>query len=401
MRSTVICIDKIKDVSDVVGISQELLQKLQDENFQLAQNTVGILFCDIDLANDEFAGLISSQLPFPVIGSSSLAILTGDGYHRDSASLMVLTADDVWFAPVISDEFDRHDFRPRIEDAYNVAKAALPEQPKTVFMLSPFVTDSHMQTDFAAILSEISGGLPIFGGVASDYLEMKGYQVMFDGKTYNDRLVLLLMAGNVRPVSTANDNISTVGRMARVDDSEGNLLKKVEGMSFVEYCNSLGMNINLNLISALSTLYVLRSKYYDEQGRSYCVNRMMQDLVKEEGWARTSAPLPVGTEISLCTVSRADITDSCSSGFNKLLEKMKENEKDGYKYSTVLTFTCMLRHIIMAHESFKEGEIIKKSIPEGINLAGFYTYGEFGPVEFAEGGADSRFLNGAIVFCAL
>lgn len=400
MRSTLVYVEDIMDISDFENIAAELLQKLKAKNFLLDKNSLGILFCDIDLATDQFASLIANGLNFPVIGASALANLTNGGYQKDSVSLLVLTADDASFVPAISEKFSRETFRQQIEDTYKQALSKLgDEEPKAIFLLSPLVSDKHMHTDFAETLSEVSGGLPVFGGVASDYMDFANFQIIYEGKTYNDRLVIMLMSGNVRPVSTANDKPSAVGKFARVTETDGTILKKVDDMNFVEYCHSLGITKNLPFVL---TFYVIRSKYYDEQGRAYYINRTVQELLEEEGWARTSAAFPVGTEISLCTVSRNDITESCASGFTKLLEKMKANEADAYKYSTIFAFTCVLRHMIMAHESFKEGEITSAMRPEDINLSGFYTLGEFGPVEFEDAqGADSRFLNCALVFCAV
>jgi hypothetical protein len=63
----------------------------------------------------------------------------------------------------------------------------------------------------------------------------------------------------------------------------------------------------------------------------------------------------------------------------------------------LFVFACTTRMVILGEDAEKEIEVIKEAFPEGIPIAGFYGYGEIGPLS----GRRSEFNNKSMVIWAI
>ncbi len=398
IRSATAHTDNIDSAEDLAQVAKDLAREIK-KKLPLAQNSCGVLFCDIDFVEPDFVNALAEEFPFPIIGASSLATITASGYHNFSAQLTVLTSDDCNFSTVATNPLTAENYREEVSSSFYQAQEKLGDFPaKAIFLFSPLIPLTFEQSEFAPLLSELSGGLPVFGGAASDYMDFTHYKTIYNDQIYSDRLVILLAGGDIRPVFSVNDQPSVTGAFGKVTQAEGCIIKTVDGQPFTEYCRSSGFKKNLDIIARL---YIIRAKYFDADGRSYYINRTVQSIDEETGSALCSAPIPDGAEISLCVVTRSDIAATAQNGIDDLNRQIAENQTDGYQYSTIFAFSCALRHMILAHDAPREGQIIKDSLISGIEVTGFYTLGEFAPVFFLENGEKSRFLNCTLVLCAI
>jgi hypothetical protein len=397
MHSAAACAGHIEDISDfkaiVDGLEREIRGKMSPGG-----HSAGVLFCDSDILLPEFAGELAGRFDFPIIGASALAHLSPGGPLSDTAQLLAMGGDGCAFSAALTEPLDAGEYEGQIAKAFAEAEAGLAgAEPKLVFLFSPFIVNKNMPRDFAAVLGEVSGALPVVGGIASDYMEFEKVKVVFGGKIYDDRLAILVAGGDIRPVFAVCDPDFAVGKFARVTETDGNILKRLDGKgTFLDYCSLLGMSGD---VAVNASFHVIRGRYV-ENGRPCDVIRTVRRVFPDTGFAEVSAELPVGEEISLCAISLKGVFDSCSEGMGRLVAAMRENEADGYKYSCVFAFSCVLRRIIIGLSS-RENEIILGALPEGVDLSGFYTLGEFGPVEFEGGLAGGLLFNCALVFCAL
>ncbi len=397
MRSALVYTDSIENTASYKEIALNMAGELR-EKLELGKNSCGILFCDTDFLPGDFVETISAQFDFPIVGGTAMATFTTNGYHNYSAQLLVMTGDDCTFSTAITEDINSENYRQEITQAFNAAKEGLhSEDGKCLFVLSTF--DASQTADFAPFLSDLSGGLPVFGGLVSDYMEFDKYRLIYNGAAFSQRAILIMVGGNVRPIYSLFNKQSVVGKMLPVTKSDGHMIQEVNGKTFFQYFQDIGFD--KNALEQVAGFYIIRARYKDEQGRTYQVNRAVEKIDPVTGWAHCFAPVPVGTDIAYVAVTRKDIEHTCAQGISHLIDQIKVNQTDDYKYSTVFAASCTFRHIILAHSHTSEGDIIRNFLPEGLELTGFYTFGEFAPIKFADGGEKSRLLNCTIAFFAM
>jgi hypothetical protein len=105
------------------------------------------------------------------------------------------------------------------------------------------------------------------------------------------------------------------------------------------------------------------------------VARNLSVLNRETGAGCFLGAIPEGSTLSIGIINRSDVQKSVNSSVDKILREIKEH---GYK--TLLCTSCCARFLALASNINAEVEAYTGRVPEGISLAGLYSYGEYCPV---------------------
>jgi hypothetical protein len=175
-------------------------------------------------------------------------------------------------------------------------------------------------------------------------------------------------------------------------------------MTFLEYLKAVGLSVDEliaqgDLASYVSTplkVHLYKNDYND----GIPVVRTIQKLNSSDGSGRLFGAISEKSTLSIATMKRQDIQDSCKMAINEILEKIGENEGD-YVYTTLFCISCAGRYMVMADDKEIEGDILVEKLPGGLTLSGFYAYGEICPTAVRDGKAVNRVHNESIVICAL
>jgi hypothetical protein len=378
--------------------ARELVDSIQ-EQLELKGNSVGILLCDADADGAGISAEINALLHIPVAGMTSLATFSPAGYHEGAVVLTVLTADDVQFTLAASDPFDAS-YEAQLSGVYQQILSqgeGLGEKPALLFTFcpsgEPFSGDKYANT-----LTELSGGVPLIGGVGSDDYDYKRARVFLTGEEYKNSLVLIGVWGAVKPTFAIRHVTSEFAeRIRRVVEAKDNVVYRVGDETFVEYLEGFGLRTDVDdpLVAFTSYPMMLTREGVDETP----LMRHISGLNLETGEGTFIADVPTGTLANICLVNRDDIKVSAAESMAVLREKMVEQAD--YEYSTVFCISCCGRAIILGNESEAEGVIITEQLPAGMALTGAYCLGEICPTRYVDGVATNRFHNCSITFCAL
>jgi hypothetical protein len=229
-----------------------------------------------------------------------------------------------------------------------------------------------------------------------------------NGRPYTDRAAVVLVGGNVRPLFSVQNVLSAFSEQKRtVTKAKDNLIYTVEEMSFVDYLKSVGMSVDDLIEQGDLAVYVSTPlKVYlnkDDYNDGIPVVRTIKSLNPEDGSGVLFGSISEKSAISIATMKRQDIQDSCRMAIKEILEKIaasRENETD-YAYTTLICISCGGRYMVMADDKDIEGNIILENLPEYLTLSGFYAYGEVCPTGVRGGKAINRVHNESIVMCAL
>ncbi|MCC8123566.1 MAG: FIST C-terminal domain-containing protein [Oscillospiraceae bacterium] len=366
------------------------------------KNSVGILTCYSDMEAEELAAVLSETCAFPIIGATAIASMDHKhGFHEMAAVLLVLTADDCSFAPVLSAPITPETVVQAVEDAYREAVRTLGETPGLVIALPPYQL-ALMLDVYTDIFNRAAPGVPVTGGLPSYNGNGDTNAVIFGGHTYTDRMALLAIGGNIQPVfSVLTVSQNDASKKRPVTRAENNVIYRVGGKTFVEYLEEVGLPVD-NLADGNTTVSftanpLMIEEQHAEFGDTFTYMRTLHALDMKQGSGIAIGRIPAGANVSVCPLDRDAISKAAEQGISDLKEKMAEAQ--GYRYSTVIGISCIGRYVVMAPNGNVETDNIVRRLPEGMSLAGFYSYGEISPLP-AQSSSVAFAHNESLVLCA-
>jgi hypothetical protein len=379
------CTAEIDDADLAVA---EILEQL-NLSLNLLSNSVGIIACYYEFIETGVVEGLCAQLPFPVVGCTSIGNATGGECGLELLSISVLTSNDVSFSTAMSDELDVADIRPAIGGVYKEALEKLGGEPALILAYAPLM----ITIGAAPILEAINhwgGGVPVFGTIScdstSDYHESR---VIHRGMATPNTLALVLLKGNVQPqfyVNTIPDaNIQKL--TAVVTDSEGCLVKTVNDMPFLDYLTTLGLQRESVLASA--SAFPIMANYNDGTKPT---GRAIYSLTPE-GYAILGGEIPVGSTIAMANIDYAGVLETAEEAVKKA---MVSGDASG-----LLMYPCLTRNLALGANSDDEMKKIRETLGGNYPYQICYSGGEICPVSTGDGKLLNRVHNFTCVICVL
>jgi hypothetical protein len=382
----------------------DLLRQIEEKG-PLGKNSLGMVYCDVEVNHEDFIATLQKKLPFDVVGCTSIATFdTENGAQIISIVLVVMTADDVTFSTTVTDVLTPENLRSELEAAYKKASSNLGGASKLIFLVPPFV-DSIPLDDYVEILSEVSGDVPVFGGLPSSNIADGDILMYASGRPCNDRAAVVLAGGNIRPVFSVQNLLSTYTEQKRVvTKADKNVIYTVDNMTFVDYLRSMSISVDELMAQGDLAVYVSTPLKVNLSKNNYNdgipIVRVIKALNPSDGSGILFGAISEKSAVSIATMKRQDIQDSCKMAMKDIHDKIAAEGGD-YTYTTLLCVSCGGRYMVMADDKDIEGNIIVENLPEGLTLSGFYAYGEICPTAIRDGKAVNRIHNESIVMCAL
>ena len=355
----------------------------------LKKNTVGLITCHFEFTDTGFIGELCQKLPFSVIGMTTMASANPHGKGMYALSLTVLTSDDVVFETAMTKPLTPEGYREEIETVYSGAVKKLPGDPSLIFTFFPYpngVSGAVMHRTF----DEICGGVPFWGSIATDpdisYLHSN---VFHNGEVSTEGIVMVLLHGPVDPefivVSIPTQNIRK--DRGQITDSEGCLLREVNGIPVLKYMENMGVMI-MKDASIVTPLMV----YYE--GSSVPVALAVYS-VNDDGSFLCGGEVTKGASVTIGEITAEGILSTAGEGTDRLLEYGKR--------SGALFLPCVSRYVMLVPNSDNEMNLVIEKLGDGKVMPFMvgYSGGEICPVRDESGVLRNRFHNFTFSACVL
>lgn len=298
------------------------------------------------------AGALREAAGFDVIGCTCIANMDEqDGFHDMAATLTILTSDSIRFAMAASDAITPDNVASQIEATYRRAAEQLGDTPTLLFALPPYILEIMLDA-YSNGFNAVAPGVPVVGGLPS-YNATGDHNLTFlGGEAWSDRLVLLAIGGALRPVFSVQNVMSNdAERKRKVTRAKDNVVYEVGDQRFTDYLRDIGLPVEKltqgnNTITFVSNPLLLE-KSAGAAGSEYSFARTLHEIDLDEGSGTAIGEIPQGSTLSVCTLQRDEIEKAAVQGMLDLKQKMRQGEKDGYAYTTVLAVSCIGRHLLM------------------------------------------------------
>lgn len=390
------------ELDDIKKAADELYNQVIN-SVALKKNTVGILLSDYDIDSFSLAKNLSERFDFEIIGSTTVGIIDkAKGYDELRICLTVLTSDTCFFHVALSEKINHKNINHEVESCYLKGEKALGERAKMIFAIPSFKEDVFID-NYIEALSLASFNIPVFGGMPIGTCGRNG-MIYAKGGIYDDRLAILLIAGDIHPLFVSDYSLLNVGGQKRtITKAKNNIIYTLGDTTFIEYMKNIGISFNSSTDAEKNMKFIPTPLLIESirDGEKHQYLRTIIEIDKESGSGISFGSIEEGAIANVGFLRKSDIVASFSSAIDTLMDKIKVNEeKYACTYSTVLCISCFSRYFVMSPNYNIEGDLIKEKLKNTkLNFTGFYLLGEISPISL-NGYPINTYNDGAICLCA-
>jgi hypothetical protein len=209
----------------------------------------------------------------------------------------------------------------------------------------------------------------ITGGLAGDADRFQSTWVMADGPARRNQVALLGLYGDVQVRNTFCTGWSEFGAERLVTRAEGKVVLEIDNQPALGlYKRYLG-----DLSSSLPASGMRFPLSITTQGTGHTLTRTL--LAVDEGAQSLTfaGEVPQGSTCRLMRTNLDQLIESAATA-------SKEVRSSGSGEALCLVFSCVGRRIVLGQMAEEELEAAQRELGSRVKFAGFYSYGELGPL---------------------
>lgn len=231
----------------------------------------------------------------------------------------------------------------------------------------------------AALQAGLAPGSTLVGGTAGDQWRFRGTRQFFGGDVLSDTVVVLSVHGPLAVSVGVESGWRPIGRRLRVTRADGHLLHELDGRPAMEVFRA---TFGDHLAPSPEHPFAV----YEDEGPAHYLRAPLPTVV-EGGSLVLVGDVPVGAELRMTEAGRDQILDGARASVAAARARYPGSDPEG-----LLVFSCAARKQVLGTRTGQEVDLLAEAA--GVDVAGFYTYGEFGPLG---PGGPARFHNETVV----
>ena len=377
---------RISEIDEIDEAINDIKQQI--DLSALKKNSGGLVFCHMDFIESGMMKALCAALPFNVIGMTSLASAEARGYSLFDLTLTVLTSDEVSFEVGMTNPLTRDNYQDEISRLYSQVRQQVADDPAMIISFAPYIHDvaGYQLVD---AMDAACAGIPLWGSITSGVdFNYERVKTFCNGKHLREGLAMMFINGSVEPkfIVSSLPERNIRNNRALVTQSEGAILREINGLPVIKYLESIGLSINKDNVTALPMMV-----YYE--GFDAPVALGFYTLF-DDGSVLTGAPMPIGASFSVGSIDVDGILESAASAVEQI-------EAFEGRHATLL-LPCVTRYLMLAPDQESEFRLINEKLSAGGKpfMMG-YSGGEICPTLGVDGKLRNRFHNYSFCACVL
>ncbi|MDR2124876.1 MAG: FIST C-terminal domain-containing protein [Desulfovibrio sp.] len=375
------------EIDDTERAVAEITEQLLIPDEHLLRSSVGILAFHPDFLETGVVKAVSEALPCDSIGGTTSALAVPGTLGDLLLSVTVLTSDDVEFragAVLLED-----DYSAPIRELYTRLAPHAGEKPALLLTAAPVIYNAGGD-EFLEALDAESGGVPVFGSLAASPLPgFSGLACCMNGAHHTNLFTLIAAFGDVDPQFYHTDipNSKVIQQNAVITQAERNLLRSVNGMSTLDYLETIGLAENGNIIAGIESIPLVLD--LDDGTRLVrAISRTTQ-----QGHIQVYGNVLQGAAIGF---SGCDAQDVLSTARQSVVRPLAAAGRE-----CALIISCEARKWTLGARPTAEMHEIAEGLDTLLPYRIVYAAGEFCPVKTKDGRLVNSFQNFSMIACVL
>lgn len=379
------------DEIDDLDLAVEELAK-QIETFNLSSNAGGIMYCGSEVDSSLLCKKLWERFHLPFIGTTCLGQFTSNGYREAAICLNLFTGEDICFSGGLSGDLTSENMSEELKESYRTLKKGMKSKEELIVLYIPWIP-GVVYDDILDALTEVSDGVPIFGGICSDEWEFDNCYAMCSMGSFSNRAAMLLVGGDFRPkfVTSYSINWSSDNAVV-VTKAIGSTVYEIEGQPALDYFESIGLKLPEGNVFSDCLASPMIFRYTTDDGEEISIVRNLFIVDTEEKSVTFAGRVLQGSKMTLALTSRISINQTINEPL-KLLRGMMKEDTD-YKHTGILVSSCTGRYCLVTADKNTENATLLGAVDKyGLIVAGGYLNGEFCPIKNIETGKYITLLN--------
>ena len=362
--------------------------KSQIDFTALKKNSGGLIFCHIDYIDSGVVKALCKELPFNVIGMTSMVGADEHGYGLYDLTLTILTSDEVTFEVGMTGSINNDNYFDEADQLYDHVREKAGSDPTMILTFMPYIRDVSGY-EVVAAMDQACHGIPMWGSITNNLdFNYEKVQTICNGEYLPAGIAMMFLNGPVEPKfivsSIPERNISN--NRAIITKSEGAILREVNDLPILKYLANVGLVITKENITTTPLMV-----YYGDTEEPVALGFY---TLFEDGSVLTGGEMPEGTSFAVGSIDAPGIFESAEAGIRQILEY--ENRQ------ATLLLPCVTRYIMLAPDQESELRLIKEQLADSEHpfMMG-YSGGEICPMLGQDGKLYNRFHNYTFCACVL
>jgi hypothetical protein len=329
----------------------------------------------------------------PLSGCSAEGTINGDDADESDFSVVVtaISSDELHWTNGIATGL-RADPRAVGQHVAQKLQADLSSSTKGLFVfpdplaatINPFLAglETNLSTDRF---------LPLWGGAAADNLAWRQTYQYYDDQVVSDGVAYALLSGEAQTAWAISHSCIPIGSERIVTRCQRNVIQEIDGKPVLEVIKEYISDPDLvenwyHYAFALALCFKAPEYFEDEE---YIVQAMPR-INEDDGSVTVQTEVSEGTSVWFSIRDKEKVV----TGLDRMATQIKQQLEDAQP-KLVLQFDCATRGKSMFRDQEKSKLLrqFRQSLGPEVPWAGFYTFGEIGPVA----GHNLRHLYTAVV----
>lgn len=294
------------------------------------------------------------------------------GFAEDSIVLMMFYSDELRFVAGVADRISESTIS-YVQKAAETALSGLGKEPKLCI-----ATPSSLTVDgedvIAGLKKSFGDAFPIFGGTAGDQWNIQETYQFCNTRVFTDAAPFLIVAGPLLYSSGLDCGWMPIGQKEKITRSVKNVVYEIGDQTALQfYKHYLGNSISANVVGHMGDFPL--AVYVDDGERFYLRSSPFDIPTSDEEGITFVATVPEGATVQITTAPRDDIIMAAKHSVRSAMD-----EYPGEHPAVAICFSCAARKFILGSRVEEEYKNLKDNYPS-LPVAGFYTYGEIGPLQ--------------------
>ena len=341
-----------------------------------------ILFADSKYDHPTLLNSISQVTNAPLIGCTTAGEITPQGPSENSLIIVAFSTSQIHFSTGIGQNLSQQP----VKAAEQAAQTALSQcrQPDTrkTFL---FFTDGLTANQVAVLqgLQNILGeNFEIVGATAADCTDFQKTYVYHQGQVYNDSLVGVLIAGDIVTGTGIRTGWQSVGNSLKCTKAKNRVVYELDNQPALDIYSLYLDTERSQKLPQISFEYPFgiisnTQQLTNHQAQTpYLPLRACININQEDKGLTFGTEIPEGSLLTITAASRQELIHQTQTA-----AQLAKDLLVGAKPLLVLNFASLGRRLVLKQRSDEELATIKEILGQDVPMAGFYTYGEFGPLD--------------------
>jgi len=313
-----------------------------------------------------------------IIGGTTAGEIGNGLASADSVVVTALQSKDVPFSTAIGRNISKGEEKAGKQVASDAVKGMPRGAAKSMVIFTDGLAGDGLKI-VNGIQSVLGEQFEIVGGALGDEAAFKKTYQYYNGKVVEDSVVGMLIGGKITTATGVRSGWESIGnRFVCTGASSNTVTRFGEERALDFYRGVLGSDKAKKLPTiGLEYPFGMIDEKAKIEGKDYFQIRAPLSVNQKDGSITLAAAIPEGKNVTITSASREDIIE----GSRLAAEQAKKTLGAGGKPRLILVFSCIGRKLVLGRRTQEEIDVVNKTFGDGIPMAGFYTYGEIGPID--------------------